>query len=204
MPRFKVKLKIENFELEMDGNREDVPLIANNIGQQLAGMLQPVKQIISGARVIDPEIEKIEGLPSVDRNTRKNGRKKSGVKTDISVKEQAVDWIHNPTKWGAPQQSWNTANKSIWLLYVAEQETGKTEMSAIVIAATFNKHFRQAKPIQVGNVSRDLGKLKTKTNATVAEDTTKSPSTWFLTDAGKKKAAALIAETLGQATEKQG
>jgi len=46
--------------------------------------------------------------------------------------------------------------------------------------------------IRPSNVSRDLGKAKTVAPAKVNEDSTKSPSTWFLTVEGEKTAVELV------------
>jgi hypothetical protein len=65
-----------------------------------------------------------------------------------------------------------------------------------MIAKTFNQHFKQASTIRGSNVSRDLGNAKLTAPALVGEDTTKHPSLWFLTDEGRNRAQALIAEAL--------
>src|SRR5262245_41913650 len=94
-----------------------------------------------------------------------------------------------------PQQSWTTAEKSIWLLYVAEKNGAAKEMSVPQITNTFNKHFRQAKPIFKPNVHRDLGKLKASVDAPVSENTTARPYTCFLTHAGQRMAEGLVTKS---------
>ncbi len=39
--KFKFKLKITGFEMEVEGSREEVEVITSNIGAQLRGMVQP-------------------------------------------------------------------------------------------------------------------------------------------------------------------
>ena len=39
MSKFKFKLKLQGLELEMEGAREDIPLMAQNLGNQLTGTL---------------------------------------------------------------------------------------------------------------------------------------------------------------------
>lgn len=90
----------------------------------------------------------------------------------------------------------------MWLLNVAANEVDTKEMTANQIADTFNKHFRQAGPIRVGNVSRDLGVKKRHTPALVSEDTTKSPPAWFLTEAGIKQANELAGKARGEVAAK--
>src|SRR5262249_27726763 len=111
--------------------------------------------------------------------------------------QDAVDFKHDPARWGNPQQTWPTAKKAMWLLFVMENQGAPKELGAAAIADTFNKHFRSAGAIQSFNVTRDLGKAKSKAPPTVGEDTTKSPSSWYLTDEGHKTARSLVAEATG-------
>lgn len=109
----------------------------------------------------------------------------------------ALDWVHDAAAWGTPSQEWSTADKAIWLLYVAEKATGQTELTATCIAKTFNKHFKQAKTITSSHVGRDLGKVKIGKDAQVGENATSEPARWFLIDAGRREAERLIAESRG-------
>jgi hypothetical protein len=85
----------------------------------------------------------------------------------------------------------------MWLLFVAKNESGIKELSAAEITAVFNKHFRQSGAIMRHNVSRDLGKCKSKTPPWVGEDASKNPSVWYLTDEGDKIARKLVGEATG-------
>jgi hypothetical protein len=132
-------------------------------------------------------------------NTRKKGKRRkplssaSGV-SNAEVADAALTWSHDPAKYGTPDQSWNTATKSIWLLYVVSQVLQRTSMTAKQIEETFNKNFRQNGQIKNFNVTRDLGKAKSKgKTATVSEDAAKNPSEWFLTESGIRHAQELIA-----------
>ena len=127
------------------------------------------------------------------------GRKKRrrSVTSTTSSKEGAVEtieWQHDPLKYGNPQQSWNPTKKAIWLLYVVSQERGISQLSAPRITDTFNRKFKQAGTVRGSNVSRDLGKAKTRNPSWAQEDTTKSPSEWFLTIAGVKEAQSAVEE----------
>jgi len=202
MSKFKVTMKLQGFELEIEGSREDVPLIAQNLSQQLSGLMGPAGAIIDGESVVSPRTPALASLPvdsanasSVKRKPRKRAINPKGSENGAS--EDSIDWRHDPAKYGAPQQEWATADKAIWLLYVVKMETSTAELSAIQIAATFNKHFKQAGVIRNFNVKRDLGKLKIgRGTALVGEDASKNPSTWYLTDAGDKKAQELISKAL--------
>ena len=201
MSKFRVVLKIQGFEMEIEGSRTDVPAITRSLSQQIAGLLLPAAQIAdaSSPTELTSPAEVIEQGGKRRKHGNATRRVGSAPRGDTVNKDVAIDWVHDSGIWGTPMQSWSTATKSIWLLYVVEKEKGISELAAANITATFNKHFKQAKRIMVGNVSRDLGKLKMGSDAPVSEDTTKSPSTWFLTNAGKKKAESLVAGALGKA-----
>jgi hypothetical protein len=204
MAKFKVRLKVTGFELEVEGSRDDVPLMTESIGQQFAGLLQPAANIVEGeigpanGRNAPPVID----VPAKGAGKRGGSRRSKAAGTAArpagSSEVTPLDWVHDPSKWGAPQQRWVTAQKSIWLLYVAAHEKQITTMSSALIAHTFNKHFHQAKAIQVSKVSRDLGIQKVKTDPPVSEDTTQTPPAWFLTPTGEAMARQLIQEALGQ------
>jgi hypothetical protein len=203
MSKFKVRLKITGMELEVEGTRDDVPLIAQSVGQQFSHLLQPASQIVEGEIVSNGNHNQTNAIdaqaPVRKRSTRR--RTSSAAATNGSAArgdKETLNWVHDPSKWGNPQQSWTASQKSIWLLYVAEHETSTNSMSSQLIVRTFNKHFQQAKTIQVSQVNRDLGRLKTGKDSPVGEDTTQTPSRWFLTQRGQEDAKALVQEALGQ------
>jgi hypothetical protein len=193
MAKFHVKLKITGFELEIDGTRDEVPVIGHAIGQQLAGFLAPAAEMADGE--IPPQPVTTVSTPAVDakRTTRRKNRP-AAVPSTSETNEAAVDWLHDVSKYGTPQQAWTTAEKSVWVVYVAGEVAGVSQMSAKQIALTFNKHFRTSGPIRANNISRDLAKLKQTSGkeSPVGQDTTKTPALWFLTDAGRRFAQALI------------
>lgn len=200
-------MRLQGLELDIEGAREDIPAITQSLGQQLSLLLEPAGAIVEGrpsapsgsfganaklagtASAAEPTTRKTRGRRSTPRAA--SGSEDAGA-------EPALEWTHDPAKYGSPRQSWSTAVKALWLIYVAGETTGTKELSGGRIAASFNQHFKQAGMIAVGNVNRDLGRYKVKSGALVGEDTTKSPSQWFLTDAGRTKAQALVAEALGR------
>ncbi len=200
MAKFKISLKLTGLELNVEGNREDVPLMTQAVSQQFSGLLGPASDIIEG-EVVEEGVKQLPapGEKATKRPPQRRSHASPPSKADASSKVQAVDWRHDPSKWGTPKQDWVTADKSIWLLFVVANELQIKELTANQIAVTFNKHFRQAGQLQSFNVNRDLGKLKGKAPATVAEDTTKTPPAWFLTDAGEKRAHELLAKARGEA-----
>ena len=136
------------------------------------------------------------------RKKRAAGSRSVAVADSADGSGGAVNYRHDAEKYGSAKQTWTTAQKAMWLLYVVGESAGQKELSAAVIASTFNQHFKQSGAIQRGNVGRDLGKLKTKTSGGkppgVAEDTTKNPSLWYLTEEGSRTAQGLVGAALGR------
>ena len=202
--KFKIKMKVTGFELEVEGSREDVPLMAQAVGQQMSGLLLPASGIVEGEIIDDKSLPQatLESQPKPRKKQTNRRRSKTSTKSTPSSKNPtvALDWKHNPNKWGFPQQDWTTADKSIWLLYVVSKEASTTELTGSEISATFNKHFRQSGQIKTGYINRDLGKAKGANGKTalVSEDATKSPSAWFLNQEGEKRAQELVTKALGQ------
>lgn len=199
-------MKVTGLELEIEGTRDDMPIIASSLGQQLSGLLQPSAQIIEG-EVVRDVTPTAPSQPQEDSTRRRRTRRKTGTGSPVSggaaPEANIVDWRHDPAKYGSPKQEWTTSDKILWTLYVAGEETGTREMNGSQLTRTFNKHFRQAGQVQKANVYRDLGKLKTGRKgelALVPENTTANPTTWFLTDAGVKAAQQLVLNALNQAT----
>jgi len=207
MAKFRIKLKLQGLDLEIEGSRDDAPLIAQQLGTQFAGLLQPAAQIVVGDDGDEVPANVLLAPSAASADSGSGGRKRAPKKkrsvpvaaADGGLSDEApLDWRHDPSKWGSPKQEWNTATKAIWLLYVASKETDQTEISAKRIANTFNKHFKQAGKIQSFNITRDLGKQKVGKDAPVSEDTTQPTSPWFLTESGIRRAQALVAEALGR------
>lgn len=194
MSKFKFRLKLQGLELEMEGSRDDIPLMAQNIGNQLAGLMQPAAGMANGGSpdsTNDPVT--IDHIAN-DKAKLKKPRKRSASTQPSNVEGTIIEWQHHAANYGNPQQSWNTAKKAIWTLYVVSHEAKLKQLTATQIADTFNRKFKQAGPIRATNVSRDLGTAKLKKPALTGEDTAKATSEWFLTDAGSKSAQESIKE----------
>jgi hypothetical protein len=201
MSKFKVKLKLQGLELEVEGAKEDIPAISQNVAAQLTGLITPAAGMAGGNEGTDREpINVTPTLPEPARTKRRpSPRRSSTAAGNGADRSDVFDWKHDAAAFGNPVQGWNTADKSMWLLYAAAKQGVVQEMSGPQIAATFNKHFRQAGPILPHNVTRDLGKIKGTPPAKVSEDTTKSPPAWFLTDEGIKHAEGLVKVARGEA-----
>lgn len=208
MSKFKIKLKITGFELEMEGDRKDVNQIPQQLSQQVAGFFQPAVEIAgegnpgSGTGAIDAEVihrnngEKIVGSKKARRKTSSSGAGSSGKGGDT-----ALNLTHDPNAWGTPKQTWNTATKSVWLLYVMDKQMGVKEMSSAQISKTFNLYFRQNGQIQTGKVTRDVGRKKAEVPPWVGTTVNSDGEKWFLTELGIKEAEKLVSEGRGLTTE---
>lgn len=201
MAKFRMKLKMQALELEIEGAREDASLINRNIGQQIAGLLQPVTDIIEGEVTVERATTLSTPAQALNGGSKKARRKRQGIPTSGEAESaSAIDFVLSPERYGSPTQQWSTSDKTVWLLYVLDANQCGNEFSTRTIVETFNKHFKQSGTIKTGNVNRDLGRLKTVSKPPlVGENTTKTPSTWYLTDEGRKRAQALITDALGEA-----
>lgn len=205
MSKFSIKLKLTGLEVDIQGSREDIPLIAQGLAQQLTGFISPAAAIAHGDD-FEPATPKAVAAPLVHEVTRRAKRKATNpVRAAETTDKTAttINFRNDPGKYGTAKQTWRTAPKCVWLLYVIGEITGTKEASGTTLANTFNKHFKQSGAVMVGNVNRDLGKLKTKPAggkpAIVGEDTTQTPSMWYLTEEGTRFAQTLVADALGHA-----
>ncbi|MFL5613761.1 MAG: hypothetical protein ACJ796_08880 [Gemmatimonadaceae bacterium] len=205
MAKFRINLKLQGLELEIEGSREDAPMIASNLGRQFTNLLGPAASIVEGeAVVVNEKVVPVQAQPAADGASpkRRRARRRSTTSngTDAADKSAvAIDWTHDVEKFGLPQQSWSAPKKGMWLLWIVSQQTtpAQVELTRFQITETFNKHFKSAGPIRQDNLARDFGKEKTRRPPRVSEDASQEPSLWFLTDAGKKYAQALVTEALG-------
>lgn len=181
--KFKFKFKITGLELEVEGSKEDVAAITSNFGEQLKSLAQP-KGVMNDFSVatVDSEATIIEENKSLPPKKRKTTKKT--VSNNNSEKHEAIDFRNDPAAFGAPVQQWSTLNKSLWILFVIQKVNNISELTAQQIDKTFNKQFKSAKTIRATNVSRDLGLKKLGGDALVGENTSITPTKWFLTDSG--------------------
>lgn len=207
MARFEVELELTGLKVRIKGDREHVPSITNNLGRQVAGFFQPAAEIANQTQSQPTNFIEAEIVNS-SRPTKRRGKRvkknqtAGGPNGNLTLQaELALDFKHDPNTWGMPQQLWNTADKSIWLLYVVKKACGVAEMSSGVISHTFNKHFRQSGVVQTGNVTRDLGRRKAESPSLVGQDTTKVDEPWYLSDEGVKFAEKLVIAGKGPTQE---
>jgi len=195
--KFKIKFKLTGLEFEIEGDRQDVGQLSSTIGNQLGGMLAPVT---AAASLNAPQDEAIEvETQQVPTKPKKKSTSKRTPRTSAGESTEVIEFRHDVAKWGNPRQTWTGSQKSIWFLLVASAQAENSELTAGTIAASFNRHFKQSGEIRPSNASRDLGNLKSKkTPAWVGENTSQTPSTWYLTDEGTAQAKLLVSEAKGE------
>lgn len=197
MSRFKMEFELQGLKVKIEGSREDASLITQNLGGQIAGVLQPITQIIDGTANTSGNETEVSLTESPSKKHRK--RRQSSIAHSASKDESAaLDFKISPEKFGVPRQTWKTAEKALWLIYVLQDSNKGDQHTTRTIVETFNKHFKQSGTITTSNVTRDLGRLKTNERPSpIGEDSTKEPATWYLTDEGRKRAQKLVAAALG-------
>ncbi|GAA5124032.1 hypothetical protein JIN84_12125 [Luteolibacter yonseiensis] len=200
MAKFKMRLKLTGLEIEIEGDRQDANQISKTLNDQLGGLLAPSANLVSPK----PQDDKVIDIDAIPSNPTRDGKKKrkpssnGSSKTATPEDSEAIEFRNDIEKWGSPKQEWSTADKALWFLYITTEQTEHKELSAVAIATSFNKHFRQANTIRASNVSRDFGNFKTKKKpAWVNEDTSKGRSKWFLTEEGIKNAITLVTQARG-------
>src|SRR6185369_12996681 len=104
MSKFRIKMKLQGLELEIEGSREDAHTITQNLGQQLAGVLKPAGAIIEGEVIQERQPAQI----AQPGDQRSNGAKKIRRKRVVSLGNgedeaiAALDWAHDSGKYGTP------------------------------------------------------------------------------------------------------
>jgi hypothetical protein len=192
MAKLKIRFAIEKLELEIEGEREDLPSITHGLKQQLGGMIQAPEAVMGGR--VDSRIQPLAISDTTAGGQEPRSRKRRSAGSSPREASAAVDFKHDTQTWGAPKQEWNTREKAMWLLYILSKQTDVRELTHSAIAETFNKHFRQARAIRRENILRDLGKAKMQSPSLVGEDTSKSPSPWYLTQEGFKAVEQLTSK----------
>lgn len=180
----------------MEGSKEEVAQITANVSTQLKGLTSP-SLLQDIANTEEANAIEIVALPSALKQTKKRAKKPNG-QTSSTTKNQskeAIDYKLDTKKYNSPTQEWSTQQKALWVLYVAKHEASRGQLSASLIATTYNKHHKQSGTIWSNNVSRDFGKIKQGSSALVGEDTRVTPGEWYLTDKGVATVQNLIKGT---------
>jgi len=195
MGKFKMSLKIQGFELDIDGDRPDISAISNAVSQQITGILAPAAALASGA----PATPTPPIIEAESENGKKPGRftrKKPSTSRSSEPAGEPIEFRHDPARFGNPLQSWTLTQKTIWLLAVLKGLANTTEASTAQLAATFNEKFKQAGLVRVPNLARYLGESRMQNPAPINEHEDK----WFLTQEGERVAQELIQSVLAPAS----
>jgi hypothetical protein len=184
MSKFSVKIKLQGLEIEVEGTHENAPRLAQRVGEQIGALIKPSLLIEAGK---NGGTSHDEPEPSDDKGKPK--KKKSGGTGGSKSSADDLVFLHDPTKHGTPIQTWTSAEKAIWFLYVANPDKS---LSGYSIAKAFNKHFKSAGAVDAGNVNKGLEKERLNgTSSTVGADTADGTIRYYLTDAGKAMGAQL-------------
>lgn len=187
MAKFRIRLKLQALELEIDGEREDIPGITSAVQQQFGGLIQPVEAIVDGRNRLRGAA--LSPNPDPPPSKARGGRRRGGAaKGNDSAAGQPVAFRHDPAKFGVPRQGWTVLQKAIWMLLVIKRSAGPSEIGGSPLAATFNQQFKQAGKLRPNLVTRELGRAKVQSPALVGEDA----GNWYLTNEGERYAQELI------------
>lgn len=195
MAKFRMRLKIQGFELEVDGEREDIPAITSAIQSQFTGLIQPAELMVDGQKQL-PNAPKVIDAEAIKPAGRSGRRRINGSRSSTAGSAaQPIELRHDAATYGNPLQSWSVTDKAIWLLYVLKGIANLSEVSAAQLVATFNDNFRQAKKIHPPHLPRDLGTAKVQNPAPVGEN----KGNWYLTNEGDRQAQQLIQSVVNPA-----
>jgi hypothetical protein len=198
--KIRVKIKLQGFEMEVEGSRDDMVVVREAVTQQMSGLLGPAADIAAGEATKQTHNGHAPITIEAVKSTAKKKFTRAGTNSAETVSGTPVEWRHDASKFGSPKQEWAGTDKAIWLLYVAASAATVSEMSTSTIIATLYKLFRSVKAPRASNLARDLAKLQQARNGhqpLVSLDATKDPGVWYLTDAGIKHAQTLVAAALG-------
>jgi hypothetical protein len=189
--KFKLgEIKISGVELEIEDDPEHATAAFAAVQNHISNVVQPAvsRALLGASQVIDAP--PVNGQPVGAPAARKRRKLGASGKTGEGG-GQPINLVHDPDKFGNPQQGWSTANKGCWLLWVVEQAAGTKELTITEIVNAFNQHYRQFGTITASNLGRDFGTLRKKNPPPVGVDTNRSPQVWFLLDSGKALAERL-------------
>lgn len=191
MSKFRVRLKLQGLEIEVEGDREHAPEMAQNIGKQLAHVIQPIALIEApkngnGATIIDAS--------EAPENVGRAPRRRRAVRTSTTAStgdSAATTWTHDAQRFGTPRQDWKASQKIAWMLHVIEQANGqRQELRPGTIESLFNNKFKSAGLLRRQNIPRDLGNAQDQFGELEGK--------WFLKDKGHEEAERLVSEATGQ------
>jgi hypothetical protein len=185
MPKLDIEFELTGLKLKIKGESDDVTGKVAELQrqvQELIGNITALAQNGAGGQLpVPPPVAApqkfIEGTTATDTTAQRRRQSRKGGAGAPRARAEAIDFKLDDAKYGFPKQTWSTAQKASWLLYVLTEDNLSTEATASLISATFNKHYKTFGTITTSNVARDLAKEK---GTSVNTDATKTPETWYL------------------------
>jgi hypothetical protein len=190
MGKFRLRVRVKELEVEIDGEREDLPAITSAVKHQLGSLTEGVEVVANGHKQLGGN-DKGPVIDAADLN-KKGIRRPRGAGARNVEGASPIEFRHDAAKYGNALQGWSLTEKSIWLLGVLKGVAQANEVSGPQIAATFNHYFKQTGRIHPPLVTRELGKLKVQNPAPVGED----KGLYYLTPEGDKQAQKLTQDAL--------
>lgn len=194
MAKFRIRLKLQGLDLEVEGERQDLPAITQAVKQQLTGLVLPGEVITDGHKQLGNGGDGAGAAPDEESKKKRTGRRERRSTAD-GAPAAAIEFRHDSAKYGNPSQVWSVTEKCVWLLYVLKKIEKSGEVTGLALAATFNQYFKPSGKLHPPNVTRDLAKLKVQNPAPIGED----KGNYYLTGEGDKQAEALIKAVLNPA-----
>jgi hypothetical protein len=198
------KVEVGNLEVELMGERNEMPQLKDAALQHVRGLLGPAAQVVEGAtaqaqRTLpfgdgSPAVEERGDSQLASRPRAARRAKAASGKNVAKANAASLEWKPDTQRFGEPKVTWSNFDKGAWLLHFYSKEQGAGGLAAGVIAATFNKHFARAKQIVLAYLTRDLQRNAKSARPQVSEDSTQDPTVWHLTDFGAHHVEELIAK----------
>jgi|SRR5581483_3831758 len=194
MAKFRIRLKVQALELEVDGERQDLPAITNAVQHQLAGMIIDPEVITEEPKQLTSGNGSSNGAGGQDEDGKKKQRRERRTPRAGEAAEP-LEFRHDAAKYGNPIQAWTLEEKCIWLLYVLKKSANMNEVSGPVLAATFNKYFKPTGRVHPPHVTIKLAKKKMENPTPIGQD----KDNYYLTEEGDRQAQQLIQNVLNPA-----
>lgn len=191
MAKFRIRLKLQGLDLEVDGERQDLPAITSAVQQQLTSLIIPGEVITDDRKQLGDGANSHVSVQKDDTKKKRGTRRASRADGDGAT-AAPIEFRHDGGKYGNPIQAWSLTEKLIWLLYVLKNTAGVNEAPGPQLASTFNQNFKQAGKIHPPHVTMHLGRAKMQNPPPIGHD----KDNYFLTNEGDKQAQQLIENVL--------
>ena len=193
MPKFRIRLKVQGLELEVDGERQDLPAITQAVQNQLTGIvIAPEAFTDASKQLTGGNGANGAGGDQDEEGKKKQRRERRSARTGGGEGAEPLEFRHDAAKYGNPVQAWTLEEKCIWLLYVLKKSADVSEVSGPVLAATFNKYFKPTGRVHPPHVTIKLAKKKMENPTPIGQD----KENYYLTEEGDKQAQQLIGNVL--------